>query len=128
MTTPRPKPSCRARIWPSWANREVSCGSPVQSDGRCARYGHEQPPTERVEPDPLHSQLAAAILASELGDGPALPRDQLHTALAAALNLAHEVEDQALGRKVQLPVPEWVPELRQRVARALGVDASAPPS
>lgn len=31
---------CTAKIWPTWANKWITCGSRVQN-GKCVKYGHE---------------------------------------------------------------------------------------
>ncbi len=79
------------------------------------------PPRPRAQPDPLHQALLV-----KLHDRSQVSAADLAAAVADVLMLAREAEHQALRGEDQLAVPEWVRELRVRVAGALGVTAMTP--
>lgn len=69
---------CAARIWPSWANRYVTCGELVRSDGRCWKYDH------RVE-------QVGFFVASDTSRPPATDTDS--AALAGAVPAPTDTEE-----------------------------------
>jgi hypothetical protein len=74
----------------------------------------------RHQPDPIHGALVARVTDR---DTCAANPQALGIALARVLQIAHHAEWGALRwEEDQLPVPEWVAEVRQVIATSLRVD------